>query len=213
MKKVLFPLFVFVIASVILSACAAPATPTGGGGKVEAIPTAFLGIIESIAGDQWVIDGKTVTVSASVVRDGPFQAGEQVKVEGVVDADGSFRVSRVERPSPQDISTLPRFNDDNSNDSNANDSNSNDANINDDNSNALNSNDDNGNGANLNDDNGNGVNSNDDNGNSANVNDDRGNDSNSNDDHGNGGNANNSGGGNGNGGGDDNSSGGNGNGD
>ena len=190
MKKISrFLLFVLMMATLVLSACGGNAvTPaaTGGGGKVEPIPVAFIGLVESIAGDQWVLNGQTVTVSPGVIRDGPFHVGDQVKVEGLVHSDGSFAVSKVEVPTPQDSSALPQFGDGNSNDSNANDANVNDANSNDVNGNGVNFND-----ANLNDDNSNGLNSNDDNGNDANSNDANSNDDNSNsgggDDHGGGG--------------------------
>jgi hypothetical protein len=160
-----FLLFVLMMATLVLSACGGTAlTPaaTGGGGKVEPIPVAFIGLVESIAGDQWVINGQTVTVSPGVIRDGPFHVGDQVKVEGLVHSDGSFAVSKVEVPTPQDSSALPQFGDGNSNDSNANDANVNDANSNDVNGNGVNFNDANGNDANSND-----ANSNDDNSNSG----------------------------------------------
>ena len=181
MKNIRFLVFVLTIGTLLLSACgAAAATPPAGGGKVEAMPVAFVGIVDSIAGDQWVISGTTVTVDPAVVRDGPFAAGDQVKVEGVVNPDGSFTVSRIEAPTPQDVTALPPFGNDNSNDANINDDNANinDANINDDNGNDANINDDHGNDANINDDNGNSANANDDNSNAAssngNTNDDKG---------------------------------------
>jgi hypothetical protein len=187
MKKPGILLFILTIATVLLSACgAAAATPSvvRVAPKVDAVPVAFIGIIDSMAGDQWVINGNTVTVAADVVRDGPFNVGDQVKVQGAVSPDGSFAVSRVEPPTATDLSSLPPFGNGNSN-SNTNDANVNDVNSNDDNSNAANSND-----VNLNDDNGNSVNSNDsnandDNGNNVNSNDDHGGGSHSNDDHGN----------------------------
>jgi hypothetical protein len=186
MKKGRFLLMVLGIATVLLSACgAAAATPTIGAvaPKVDAVPVAFIGIINSMAGDQWVINGRTVTVAPAVVRDGPFSAGDQVKVEGAVSPDGSFAVIRVELPTPGDLSRLPAFGGtDNSN------SNTNDANVNEGNSNAANVNEDNSNGANTNDGNGNDDNGND--ANSANSNDDNGNDGNSNDDNGGGSNSN-----------------------
>jgi uncharacterized membrane protein YgcG len=203
MKKLRFLSFVLTIATVLLSACgAAAATPSVGAvaPKVDAVPVAFIGTINSMAGDQWVINGNTIMVAADVVRDGPFSVGDQVKVEGAVSPDGSFAVSRVEPPTATDLSSLPPFgstdnsnsntNDANINDGNLNDANVNDVNSNDDNSNAANSNDgnvndDNDNDANSNDDNSNSVNSNDDNGN-----DDNGNDGNSNDDNGGGSNSN-----------------------
>jgi hypothetical protein len=193
MKLTRFLVFVLTIGTFVLSACgAAAATPaiSAGAGKAEALPVAFVGIVDSIAGDQWVISGTTVTVKSDVVRDGPFATGDQVKVEGIVNTDGSFTVSRVEAPTPQDASSLPAFGNDNSNEAVAND-NSADANINDDNSNAANTNDDNGNDVNSNDDNG--ANSNDDNGNTANSNDDNGGATNTNDDNSNGGGSNDNG--------------------
>ena len=202
-------LFVMTIGTLLLSACggtAATPTATAGGGKVEPIPVAFIGLVDSMAGDQWVINGQTVTVSAEVIRDGPFNVGDQVKVEGVVNADGSFTVSKVEVPTPQDSSSLPQFGDDNSNDSNSNDAtaNGNDANSNDVNANDVNFNEDNSNDANSNDDNGNEANSNDDNGGNSNSDDGNGNDDNSNS----GGGDDDEGGDNGNGGNDDNGNGG-----
>jgi hypothetical protein len=172
MKKFHFLVFVLVIGAAVLSACgAAPATPAPvGGGKAQAIPVAFIGVVDSIAGDQWVINGKTVTVALSVVREGPFNPGDSVKVEGTVNPDGSLTVSRVESPSAEDISTLPQFGNgapgpSNTNDANSNVSNLGDANVNADNTNSVISND---NGSSLN----------------ANTNGANGNDSNSNDDHG-----------------------------
>src|SRR5688572_3391346 len=153
MKKATgFVLFVLSIMTLLLSACGAAATPNIGSGNVEPIPVAFTGMVESIAADQWIINGQTVTVNPAVVQDGPFNVGDQVKVEGIVNADGSFTVSRVEVPTAEDLSALPPFGIDNGND-NSNDANSNDANANDDNSNDSNSNGDNSNAANSNDDN------------------------------------------------------------
>jgi len=196
MKNIRFLTFVLLLGALLLSACGAGAAvptsipsvaATAGGG---AMPVSFIGIVDSIVGDQWVISGTTVTVDPLIVRDGPFNVGDQVKVEGFVRSDGSFTVSRVEPPTPQETATLPPFGDDNSNDggtnANTNDANVNDGNVNDDNNNDGNSNDDN-----SNDDNSNDSNTNDDNGGNNND-DDRGgnsNDDDSNDDHG-GGNSN-----------------------
>jgi Domain of unknown function (DUF5666) len=196
MKNLRFLTFVLILGALVLSACGAgAATPTSApkasaSAKVEAMPVAFIGIVDSIAGDQWVISGTTVTVDESVVRDGPFNVGDRIKVEGLVSPNGSLAVTRVESPTPQETATLPSVSVDNSNEgpinTNINDSNINDGNINDDNSNGVNSNDDN-----SNDDNSNDSNTNDDNGggntNDDNSNDDNGgnsNDDNSNDDNG-----------------------------
>jgi uncharacterized membrane protein YgcG len=184
MKNIRFLTFVLIIGTLVLSACGAgTATPTAApqpakSAKVDAMPVSFVGIVDSIAGDQWVISGTTVTVDASVVRDGPFDVGDQVKVEGFVNSDGSFTISRVESPTPQESATLPAVSVDNSNEAISN-ANTNDANVND-SSSGVNSNDDNSNASNSNDSNindDNGGNSNDDNSNSSNDNgDDKGGD-------------------------------------
>ena len=208
MKNFRFLTFVLTIATVLLSACGAAATTatpapltTSASSKVDAMPVAFVGVVDSMAGDQWVISGTTVTVNESIVRDGPFHVGDRIKVEGLVNPDGSFTVSRVETPTPQDVLTATPVVADNSNEALSN-SNTNDANVNDDNSNGLNSNDDNSNASNSNDDNGGNSNSSVNNSNTSNSNDDNGggnsnssvdnsNTSNSNDDNG-GGNSNSS---------------------
>lgn len=196
MKNIRFLTLALLLGALVLSACGAGAavptstpivTASAGGG---AMPVSFIGIVDSITGDQWVISGTTVTVDPSIVRDGPFNVGDQIKVEGFVHSDGSFTVSRVELPTPQETATLPPFGNDNSNDGgtnvNTNDANTNDSNTNDDdnggNTNDDNSNDSNSNDGNTNDDNG--GNSNDDNSNSGNDNgdDDNDNDGNNNDD-------------------------------
>ena len=177
--------FVVTITTLLLSACGsarATSTPDVGGGKAEPIPVAFIGMVESIAGDQWVVNGQTVTVAADAIHDGPFSVGDQVKVEGVVNADGSFRVSRVEVPTPQDVSSLPSFgennpnsgigneNSANENSSNENSSNENTANENGVNENTSNENEANENSANENESNENEVNENSSNENESNEN-------------------------------------------
>lgn len=185
MKNIRLLTFVLIIGTLVLSACGAvAATPTPAPGaarsaKVEAMPVAFVGIVDSIAGDQWVISGTTVTVNETVVRDGPFNVGDQVKVEGFVHPDGSFSISRVESPTPQEAATLPAVSVDNSNEAisnaNTNDANINNSNINDDGSGGVNSNDDNSNASNSNDDNSNASNDNsDDNGGNDNGDDNGG---------------------------------------
>jgi hypothetical protein len=203
MKNFRFLTFVLTIATLVLSACgagAATATPAAVSidQKVDAMPVAFVGIVDSITGDQWVISGTTVTVDASIVRDGPFDVGDRIKVEGLVNPDGSLTVSRVEAPAAQDAATQPPLAVDNTNEAISN-ANTNDANVNDDNSSPSNTNDDNSNSANVNDDNGSGSNTND-----SNSNDDQGGNSNSDDSNGN---DDNSGGGNDSGGGSDDSGG------
>jgi hypothetical protein len=181
---------IFLIVSYLLSACAggAVSTPTGSAGVDQPLarPVVYMGVVESILDDQWTINGITVTVDPAVVRDGPFNPGDLVKVEAIVNEDGSLTISGVEAPSPQDITTLPELGNDNeaglddgnTNETNTNDDNGNDSNSNDDNGSDTNSNDDN-----SNDDNGGGnTNDDDDNDNSSNSNDDDDSNSNGDDD-------------------------------
>jgi len=134
-----FRIFISVLAlsTLLLSACGGVAAPvTAGGSKVDAALVEFTGVIESIDGNQWTVNGQVITVDPAVVKDGPFNVGDTIKVEAQVAADGSITVTRVESPSVGD----------NSNDDNGNDDNSNDVNENEDNSNGDNGNDDNSNG-------------------------------------------------------------------
>ena len=173
-----FLIIVLALTAVLVSACGA-ATAAPGASKVEASPVEFTGVIESMVDSQWVVNGQTITVDPSVIRDGGFKVGDTVKVEGIVNSDGTVTATRVELPDAQDNSNDLNANDANINDANSNDANVNDANSNDDNSNELNDNDDNGN-----DDNSNDANINDDNGNDDNSNDDNSNDDDSKDDKG-----------------------------
>ena len=159
-----YVLVVFALASMLLGACAGAAPSVApDGGKVEASSIAYTGTIESINGNQWVVNGQTITVDPSVINDGPFNVGDVVKVEVKVAQDGTVTVTRVEVSTQTDLSQLPGLGDDNSNDANSNDANSNDVNSNDDNSNDVNNNDVNNNDDNGNDSNSNGGNSNDSN--------------------------------------------------
>jgi hypothetical protein len=89
MKKLSYVLvLVLALTALLISACggsAAVSAPdssaVGGGSKPQASPVEFTGVIESISGDQWSINGQTITVDPAVVRDGPFKVGDTVKVE------------------------------------------------------------------------------------------------------------------------------------
>lgn len=201
MKNRFFITTMIFIAVYLLSACGGasqPAAPSPAGQaavKVQAVEVAFTGVVEAINGDQWTVNGQALSVDPGVVRDGPFQAGDTVKIEGAVNADGSITVSRVAAPSAADLTGLPQLGNENGN-ANGNEGNTNDANenanSNDDNTNDTNTND-NADDGNSNDDNSNDTddNSNDDDSNNTNdnTNEDDGNsnddDSNSNDDGGN----------------------------
>ena len=186
-------LLITTLTALLVSACggvAAASTETSvGSGKPQASLIEFTGVVEAIDGDQWTINGQVVTIDPSVLRDGPFDVGDTVKVEAEVQDDGSVVVTRVEQPA---AATNDNTNDDNSNanvNANSNDNSNTNTNGNSNSNSNDNTNDDNGNDDNSNDDdNGNDDNSNDDddNGNDDNSNDDddNGNDDSSNDDSG-----------------------------
>jgi len=144
-KKSLF-VTVVLLAAYVLSACGnapLPSSTAPGAAKVDASIVAYVGAIEGMDGDQWIVGGQTLTIDPAVVRDGPFQVGDVVKVEATVNPDGSLTVSSIEMPSADDLTTLPPAADNanvNSNDVNDNDTISNDNDNDDDNGNA-NSND------------------------------------------------------------------------
>lgn len=106
MKAIKFLRAIIVLAGILLSACAPAANSAApisvGGGKVQP-EVIFTGAIESMNGNQWVINGQPVTVDESLLRDGPFSVGDTVKVEAKVAADGSVMAQRVELPSAQNV--------------------------------------------------------------------------------------------------------------
>lgn len=97
-------LTITVLASYVLSACggAAPAVSKPSSNpsamdapKVLAVEVAFSGTVESMNGNQWVVDGKTVTVDPQTVAD-VVQVGDLVKVQGKVNQDGTVASTRVQ---------------------------------------------------------------------------------------------------------------------
>ena len=141
---------VVMLAAYVLSACGGvpqqAGQPSGEQAaiKVRAVEVAYTGVIEAINGNEWTVNGQVLSVDPSAVRDGPFQAGDTVKVEGEVNPDGSLTILRVEAPSPSDLTDLPQLGDGNTNtNANTNDDNANDnGNENDDDNANSNSNDD-----------------------------------------------------------------------
>ena len=104
MKKLpRFLLFVLALGSMLISACGAAPFEQAAGSKVQANTVAYTGVIEAINGDQWTVNGQILAVDPSIVRDGPFQVGDTVKVEAVVNLDGSLTVKSVETPSAADL--------------------------------------------------------------------------------------------------------------
>ncbi len=105
MKAFQFLRVVIILGVLLLSACAgAPSNQTGSttsnvGADKPLSEVVFTGSIEGMNGDQWVINGQTIQVDTSALRDGSFKVGDSVKVEARVADDGSVTAQRVESPS------------------------------------------------------------------------------------------------------------------
>ena len=112
-NKRFFVMTIVLLAAYVLSACGGVPQQAGQSSndqaaiKVRAVEVAFLGMIDAVNGNEWTINGQVLSVDPSVVRDGPFQAGDTVKIEGEVNQDGSITVVRVEAPSADDLTVLP----------------------------------------------------------------------------------------------------------
>ncbi len=98
---------VLTLAAYVLSACggalpAQPAAPSGPatGQKVQAAPVAFLGVVEAMNGDQWVVSGQTVAVDPKMLQDPAIKVGDKVRVEGTVGQDGRLVATRIEPAAP-----------------------------------------------------------------------------------------------------------------
>lgn len=107
MKTLKFLRAIIVLLGLVLGACAPAALPSSapsnvGSGKPVS-DVIFTGVIESMDGNQWMIDGQKITVDASVLRDGSFAVGDTVKVEASVAEDGTVTAQRVETPSAADL--------------------------------------------------------------------------------------------------------------
>ena len=79
--------------------------------KVRAVEVAYTGVVEAINGNEWTVNGQVLTVDPAVVQDGPFQAGDTIKIEGSVNPDGTITVSGVGAPLASDLTDLPQLDD------------------------------------------------------------------------------------------------------
>ncbi len=82
-----------------------PATPTAqpspAPGKVE-----FVGIVESMDGTTWMVDGQAVVVTFAEIK-GNIQVGDVVKVEAYIQADGSLLADEIKPLSDDDATPSP----------------------------------------------------------------------------------------------------------
>ena len=147
---------VLMLAAMLLSACGAVSPPGGqsaspmGGAKAE-VDIILTGIIESMNGTQWVVNGQPFTVEYAVVHNGPYKISDVVKVEGNFQFDGSVLASSVGTPGANDLASATALANSNTNDANSSNANFNTNNRNDDN---CNGNDNGGSGGGRENDNG-----------------------------------------------------------
>ncbi len=135
MKKLFRNLIpMLVLSTLLVSACTGVSAPlsNSGGSKVEAALVEFTGVIEAINGDQWTVGGQVITVDPSVLRDGPFNVGDTIKVEVDVQQDGSIVVTRVETSEAADTLDENNSDDGQVNDDDGDNNNSDDGLIDDD---------------------------------------------------------------------------------
>ena len=86
----------------------------------------FVGVVESMGSDQWVIDGKTVLVAGAEIKDF-IQEGDVVRVEAVDNGDGTYTALEIELvddddEESEDISDSDDIGDDDSNQDSTDDS-------------------------------------------------------------------------------------------
>ncbi|MEW6094726.1 MAG: DUF5666 domain-containing protein, partial [Chloroflexota bacterium] len=99
----LFVLSALVFAGLLLAACDF-VVPAGAEVQVAddglSAQVEFTGTVDSIAADQWVIQGFTVLIDAQTMIDGAFAVGDVVDVHAVVDGVGTVTATRIEGFSP-----------------------------------------------------------------------------------------------------------------
>ena len=94
----------------------------GPGTEVE-----FVGLIDSISPDVWVVDGQTLAITPETEIKGNFVVGDSVKVHVLVGADGSLTAREIE------AAAVGQVGDDGSGDDNSNSNANSNTNVNDDN--------------------------------------------------------------------------------
>ncbi len=74
-----------------------------GDGQHDGQKVEITGTVESMDGNQWVVNGQTITVDANTEIDAGIQVGDTVKVEAYVQADGSLLATEIHAVSQADM--------------------------------------------------------------------------------------------------------------
>ena len=115
----------------LASACApsASAPALSGSSKIQASTVEFTGVVTAINGNQWTIDGQTVTVDSNATSGTQFTVGSTVRVKGSVAPNGLVTASQVasmtSSSSDSNTNSGTTDNTNSSNDNSSGDSNSN----------------------------------------------------------------------------------------
>lgn len=116
-KTRLSVLVLVLVVGVFLAACG----PLPAGAEVSVNPDGqsatveFAGTVDSIAADQWVIQGQVILIDAATVIDPGIVTGDLVKVKATIAADGKVTANKIEgytppvpsTPGADDSSTTP----------------------------------------------------------------------------------------------------------
>lgn len=106
MKRTLQLLFAALTLTTLLffrlgRASAAEFLETGGAGANSSEIT-LTGVIDAMDGATWIISGQTVSVDPALVAAGTFVIGDTIKVEALLQPDGSLNAKSVDLPSQED---------------------------------------------------------------------------------------------------------------
>jgi hypothetical protein len=68
-----------------------------GSGDDRGQETEFTGRVDSIASDQWVVDGRTVGIDSNTDIEGAPEVGDRAQVKAVTYSDGSLLALKIEK--------------------------------------------------------------------------------------------------------------------
>jgi len=130
----------FLVLAYLMSACSGAPVSDGNqqSQNAQGQEVVFTGTVEAVNGNQWTVNGQTITIDEAALVNANIAVGDNVKVEARVGQDGSVTAVSIEITGAEAANA--NSNNDNQNDSNANDNTSNSNDNQDDNSNSDNGN-------------------------------------------------------------------------
>jgi predicted transcriptional regulator len=131
----------------------------------------FVGTVEAINADSWVVDGRTFALIPTSEIEGQITVGSLVKVHALQDASGNLFLREVELASAEAINDNDNVNENTNENMNINDNDNSSLNTNDNDNSSLNTNDNDNSSLNTNDNDNSSLNTNDNDNSSLNTND------------------------------------------